>query len=294
MSHYYNRDTGLLLPSVQIKSGPNQGQWREATLADARKVNALVSVTTVLGMLAKPGLVKWQVEQGIKAASQLEWRDDDPMTGDLINLAYQKSQEYTRYTQDFGTATHWWLNHKLRAIPSTEIPPMIPGAEEIADGILEWLPANGYEFSLTEHRFVRPDLGYAGTVDLIGTHHGKPCLVDLKTQEPPLTPYPEYAYQLAGYDYALEPVYKETDIFSIDLANPHLVSINGKDIVEVIPRERISLIANRLVPGEVHQVLWVDKGSTIEATNARYNKIWLGLLQTWMDIHQYDPRSEPS
>ena len=254
MAHWYDHQ-GYLYGSVPMYS---KDGLRDFDLRDARKVHALASVTNVLGLLSKPGLVRWQVEQGIKAAIE------NP-AGDVHDL-YQKSQEYTRYTQDFGTATHWWLNKKLRAAETTEIPPMVPGAEEVADGILEWLIPNGYSFTLTEHRFARPDLGYAGTVDLIGSRYGTPCIVDIKTQEPPLTPYsPEYPLQLAGYD------------LGIGDASSH--------------RERISLIANRINPGEVHQHLWVDKGSTVAQTNQRYDRMWMALLETWFMVNQYDPRA---
>ena len=280
-SHWYDH-SGNLYGSVAMTT--KEG-FRDFSLSDARKVHALASVTNVLGLLSKPGLVRWQVEQGIEAALDAvgdRFLEDSSLIGttkaprfagplvasdpEAIQLIYQKSQEYTRYTQDFGTATHWWLNKKLRAAETTEIPPMVPGAEEVADGILDWLAPNGYSFALTEHRFARPDLGYAGTVDLVGEHYGVPCIVDIKTQEPPLTPYsPEYPLKLAGYD------------LGIGDASSH--------------RERISLIANRINPGEVHQHLWVDKGSTVEQTNQRYDRMWLALLEFWFMVNSYDPRA---
>src|SRR3990167_6389193 len=276
MAHWYDHQ-GYLYGSVPLSS---KDGLRDFDLRDARKVHALASVTNVLGLLSKPGLVRWQVEQGIKAAIE-------NTTGDVPGL-YQKSQEYTRYTQDFGTATHWWLNKKLRTAETTEIPPMVPGAEECADGILEWLAPNGYSFTLTEHRFARPDLGYAGTVDLVGEHYGVPCIVDIKTQEPPLTPYsPEYPLQLAGYDLGMGN--------AMDWAEdgPRVVmqSALDKGWQPSWERERISLIANRINPGEVHQHLWVDKGSTVEQTNQRYDRMWLALLEFWFMVNSYDPRA---
>lgn len=274
MSHWYNSE-GHLYGQVPMSS--KEG-YRDFNLSDARKVAALPSVTTILSLLSKPGLVRWQVEQGIKAALEMTTEFDPP----IIDI-YRKSEEYTRWTQDFGSAVHFYVNKKLRAIETLEIPPMIPGAEECADGLLAWCSDNNYEFSLTEHRFARTDLGYAGTIDLMGTRLGKPCMVDLKTQEPPLTPYLEHALQLAGYDYALEPA-----------RGPRLGSeawIEWIDTETELPRERISLIANRLNPGEVHQHLWVDKNSTVEQTNARYDKMFLLLRDFWFLSNGYDPRT---
>lgn len=294
---------------MELKVRP--GEWRDPDLRDARKVGALPSVTTILSLLDKPGLDKWRVTQGIKAAWDAGAEagfNQSGESGPNIPELLQKSEEYTRWTQDFGTATHWWINQKLKG--SDEIPPMMAGAEEVADGVLEWCAKEGYSLDHTEHRFVRPDLGWAGTVDLMGTVHGRPCIIDLKTQEPPLTPYLEHALQLAGYDYALRlPNQPECRICE-HLVTSHQVqygTLYSAPVVEdtncrvygcdcggwetkQLPRERISLIANRLNPGEVKEHIWVDKGSTVAETNARYDAIWLGLVNLWMMINKYDPR----
>ncbi len=246
MSHYYDRNTGQLLPMRELKVRP--GEYVEATLADARKVGALVSVTTVIDMLSKPGLTKWQVEQGITAART--WPELP------VEDLFIKSREYTQYTQDFGHATHWWVNTKLREFPSTELPPIVPGSEEVADRFVVWARANGFEWQRTEHRFLRPDLGYAGTVDLLGTYRGTPCIADLKTQSQPLTFHdPDYPVQLAGYAQgcALPP-----------------------------GTLRISLVADREEPGVVSMKQWAEP--------ERYDRIFNGLLETWMLVHKYDPR----
>lgn len=300
MSGRWYDHQGNLYGQVPTKAGG----WRDFDLRDARKVDALGSVTTILGILAKPGLVRWQVLEGIKAAYNFIPLGSDPVyetREEYYPYVYNLAQEYTHWTQSFGNATHWWLNKKLRAVETTEIPPMIAGSEECADGVLEWLNSNGYEFALTEHRFARQDLGYAGTVDLIGTRYGSPVICDLKTQEPPLTPYLDHALQLAGYDYAL----------NYNCTCSHVRSVHGRVIYgapgsniyffncqetkcdckefEHQPRERISLIANRLNPGEVKEHIWCDKDSTIEATNARYDQIWLGLVSLWQGLNQYVP-----
>lgn len=255
MSHWYSHD-GTLHAVVEYKDPKRAGQYRDMTFADARPLGYLPGVTTVLQILNRPGLNKWLVMQGIEAT--IEHPD---LT---VEELFLKSQEYVRWTADFGTAVHWWVSYKLRAIETLEIPPIIPGAEEVAQGLVDWFEPNGYEFTLTEHRFARPDLGYAGTADLLGTHYGVPCVVDVKTQEPPLTPHePDYPLQLAGYDSALE---------------------SGV-------RERISIIANRDKPGDVLQYLWVDKGSTVQDTNNRYDKLWLNLLELWFGLNLYDPRT---
>ena len=41
------------------------GKERNTNLRDARKLNLVPSVTTILDVAAKPGLVNWQINQGI-------------------------------------------------------------------------------------------------------------------------------------------------------------------------------------------------------------------------------------
>src|SRR6476469_5111583 len=74
-SHWYLRD-GQPFHEIAKKDGSGK---RAATLADARKVGALPSVTNVLGVLAKPGLDAWKIEQGIVAALTLPRGNDEPL-----------------------------------------------------------------------------------------------------------------------------------------------------------------------------------------------------------------------
>ena len=45
---------------------------RNTTLRDARQLNLVPSVTTILDVAAKPGLVNWLINQGIHAARTLD------------------------------------------------------------------------------------------------------------------------------------------------------------------------------------------------------------------------------
>ncbi len=259
MPHYYNRDTGQLLPMVELKVRP--GEYREPDLRDARKVNALVSVTTLISILAKPGLYPWQMEQVAKAAWDAPIHED---YAEWFSNVKRQAQEYTRYTQDNGNAIHYWIAKKLRAVETIEIPPLLAGTEEVADALVEWFPANGYEWEYVEHTFLRPDLGIASTADLVGTHWGKPCIGDTKSQNQPLTPYdPEHPLQLAGYSKGL----------------------NLPDDVE-----RVSFIVDRDAPGVVLANLWKDRDKTIAETNARYNRMFEYLTEFWFLSNKYDPR----
>ncbi len=211
----------------------------------------------MLNLLSKPGLTAWQMDQVAKAA----WENWQPLpdgvdTGAWVRETVQKSQEYVHWTADFGTAVHAWVHSKLTGKPLT-LPPLMPKSEEAADYLVEWLPANGFEITKTEHHFVNQQLGWGGTCDFIGTHYGEPFIGDLKTQSDPLSFYdPEHPLQLAGYSLGL------------GLA---------PDI------KRISIILNRDEFAVKHKV-WGD--------NSRYDEAFMGLAQLWMLLSKYDPRAE--
>ncbi len=246
--HWYDRITGDLYGPVPTKTG----ELRDFDMRDARKVLALSGVTGILNILSKPGLVKWQVMQGIKAAAQYDWIMI-PNPKDL-EAVFSESKEYVHFTQDFGDATHKWVHSKLTGKPMT-LPPLIPKSEEAADYLVEWLAANGFEITETEHHFVNQQLGWGGTCDLQGTHYGDPFIGDIKTQSDPLSFYdPEHPLQLAGYSLGLGLV---------------------PDI------KRISIILNR-DEFAVKQKLWTE--------NARYDEAFMGLAQLWMLLNKYDPR----
>ena len=83
-SHWYLQDGR---PFHEIANASGTGN-RPVTLRDARKVLAFPSVTNVLGVLAKPGLDAWKIEQGIMAALD-------------SGLAPVPSATFTRSTFDF-------------------------------------------------------------------------------------------------------------------------------------------------------------------------------------------------
>lgn len=267
MSHWYDA-AGILHEFVPYKD-PKRTGFRDANLSDAREHGWFPSVTTVLQLLAKPGLVRWQVEQGIKAAWQVAaggLLPNNLTLEEAVSQTYYKSEEYRDYAANFGTAVHFYVNRTLAGRNILEIPPMFPGAEEVADGLIQWFSEQSFEWKYTEKHFANSQLGVAGSMDLAGfrTQAQFPAMGDIKTQEEPLTPHsPEYPLQLSGY--------------CLGMGLP-------------IETERWSFIANRTKPGEVKGYLWQDKDSTVEETNRRYDAMFMQLLELWFMLNRYDPR----
>src|SRR6478752_3695799 len=100
-SHWYLRD-GRPYHEIAKKDGSGN---RPVTLADARKVLALPSVTNILNVLAKPGLDAWKIEQGIMAALTLPRRADEPLDTFARRVVVDMGEQVDR-AADFGTAIH--------------------------------------------------------------------------------------------------------------------------------------------------------------------------------------------
>jgi len=71
-THWYTRE-GVPMYTVEAKNG-NQ---RPTTLRDARALDLVPSVTTVLNVAAKPGLEAWKQRQLLLAALTLPRSEDE-------------------------------------------------------------------------------------------------------------------------------------------------------------------------------------------------------------------------
>jgi hypothetical protein len=88
-------------PRYTIK-GAN-GRERNTTLADARKLQLVPSVTTIIRMAAAPALEKWKRDQVLLAALTLPRRDGEP-EADWLRRVEQDSQEQGKQAAERGTA----------------------------------------------------------------------------------------------------------------------------------------------------------------------------------------------
>ena len=100
-SHWYLRD-GRAFHEIAKRDGSGN---RPVTLADARKVMALPSVTNVLGVLAKPGLDAWKIEQGIMAALTLPRLGEEPLDVFAHRVVADMGEQVEK-AADFGSAIH--------------------------------------------------------------------------------------------------------------------------------------------------------------------------------------------
>ena len=170
-SHWYNKQ-GEACFEVPRASG---GGMRPTTLADARKLGLLPSVTTLLGIIDKPQLVDWKVKQAIQACF------DNRPTGTLeeyTKAMQAKSEEQVGDAADLGTAIHAALEAAFagETYDSALAPYVMPTLAKVSQAGIK----------LVEHelRLVNQIVGYAGTTDAVMVDgSGRHGILDFKSRK---------------------------------------------------------------------------------------------------------------
>lgn len=192
--HWYTRE-GAPAYEVLAKSG----QPRATTLADARKIGLVPSVTTVLAVLAKPALESWKVRQGILAALTLGREPGEPDDAYLARVMAD-SQQQAKDAAAEGTRIHDAIEADFqgrRFDPRYEPHVAAVHAElrALFPGVTDWV---------AERSFASP-LGFGGKVDLHSPSTG--ITVDHKGKDGDFSDGKRLAYdqhyQLAPYNRGL-------------------------------------------------------------------------------------------
>lgn len=242
-AHWYHRD-GSSCHTVIAKT---TGLPRQTTVADARKLNLIPSVTNVLGMKAKPALNTWLQDNAILAALATPQKPGESEP-DWHSRIAEESNRIGKDAAEWGTLIH-------AQIESFATTGAFDGTGEIlqyVEGYERWHRENVEQVIAAEQSVVG-DIGYAGRLDLhamlIG---GRRAVIDAKSQKlkgkPKANFYLEWSMQLAAYADCLrepgEPL-------------PMLVSV-------IIPSD---------VPGPVQVKVWENGEEALKAFHACF-ELW--------------------
>ncbi len=186
-NHWYTRD-GVPMYTVEAAKG---GQ-RNTTLRDARKLNLVPSVTTILNVAAKPGLTQWLQKQVLLAALTLPRMRDEP-EDEFIARIIDDSKEQGRAAADAGTEIHASIQGFYEGQPVTRHQEHITGCTRAISDVF------GLHGWIAERAFGH-ELGFGGKVDL---HSPQGVVIDIKTKEftdpEKVDAYDEHLMQLAAY-----------------------------------------------------------------------------------------------
>ena len=188
-NHWYTR-AGTACYEVPYKD-PSKGM-RSTTLADARKLNLLPSVTTITKVLAAPSLIEWLRREAAIAVATTPRRPDEPLD-DFVERCLSVDAEATAdAAKQLGTDIHDGLESLFSG---REYNPTLAGFIRPAAAVVN---ASGRVVS-TEAILVGDS--YAGKTDCI-TKGNWITVWDFKTtgaKKLPTKSYPEHRIQLAAY-----------------------------------------------------------------------------------------------
>ena len=188
-NHWYTRD-GVPQYTVEAKKG---GQ-RNTTLRDARVMNLVPSVTTVLNVAAKPALTAWLQQQVLLAALTLPRRPDEPEK-EYIDRIIKDSKEQGRSAADAGTDIHASIQGHYEGKSTGKHNESVQACD-IA--ITKYFGAQRW---VSERSFAH-EIGFGGKCDLF-SGEGDGIVADIKTKEfsdpAKVDGYDEHLMQLAAY-----------------------------------------------------------------------------------------------
>ena len=213
--HWYDRD-GKPAYSVIAKNG----EPRPTTLRDARKLNLVPSVTTILSCASKPALEAWKLNQMMLACLTLPKVDGETEEA-FIGRIVKDSKEQAKMAAERGTTIHGALESFYEGIYLADFMDYQIGVDtsiQNSFGTPEWS---------VEKSFCH-ELGFGGKVDL-HSKSGNGIVIDFKTKEfkDPSTvdAYDEHLMQLCAYRVGLGiPNARCANVF-VSVTDPGLVKI---------------------------------------------------------------------
>ena len=193
-SHWYTREGE---PMHRIMKADGSGD-RATTITDARRLGLLPSVTSIIGILAKPALETWKMNQ--VALATLRTPKDGAETEDYWCRRVQDAAfEQVEDAADTGTKVHAALEAAVAGEPYD-----VDAWGVYVKPVLDLIAREGLTVTAREKRIVNTGHGFAGTTDLLFTYGDEqPGILDYKTKKTKpgekVTAYDEHRLQLAAY-----------------------------------------------------------------------------------------------
>lgn len=198
-THWYDRDGK---PVHVVPRADGQGT-RPTRITDAMKLGLFRSVTNVVSILAKPGLVNWQIEQGIVSALTLPRRDGEN-EHDFAKRVLADSEAQSLDAADSGVRIHDLVSEHLMDGTMAQD----PKERALMQGFYDWVKVNVARTIFSEKVVLNRAHCYAGQLDaFVLLMNGSYAILDIKSQvmgldkdgAPKPTFYPEWPLQLAAY-----------------------------------------------------------------------------------------------
>jgi hypothetical protein len=189
-NHWYTREG---VPQYTVPS-KKDGSPRNTTLRDARTMNLVPSVTTILNVAAKPALTAWLQQQVLLAALTLPRRPDEPEK-EYVERIISDSKEQGRSAADAGTDIHASIQGFYEDRPTGK-------HQQSVDACSRAIKEHFGEAAWISERSFAHEAGFGGKCDLFCAGPLS-AVVDIKTKEftdpAKVEGYDEHLMQLAAY-----------------------------------------------------------------------------------------------
>jgi CRISPR/Cas system-associated exonuclease Cas4 (RecB family) len=169
--------------------------------------NTVYGVTSIVGVLDKPALLYWAVNQTIlflSGALKPGIILDEVQIKEVLDQAKMAHRVKKDKSADLGTMIHEWLEKYIKARIAKGVLPELPVNVEMRkaiDSFFQWAKDNKVALISAERKIYSDKYGYAGTLDLEAIVNGKRTIIDFKTSN---AIYDEYFIQASAYLMALE------------------------------------------------------------------------------------------
>ena len=192
-SHWYRSDG---TPVHRLPTADGRGE-RPTTLRDAKRLGLYPSVTSILGVLAKPGLEKWKLDQVALATLRTPKQAEESLDY-WCNRVRNAAFEQVEQAADLGTMIHGALEAAMAGEPYD------PELRVYVQPVLEWKEKTGIQIVDREIRLVNKAEGFAGTADVLFRYGQQGIgILDYKTRKTKagevVAAYDNQAMQLAAY-----------------------------------------------------------------------------------------------
>jgi hypothetical protein len=170
-------------------------------------------VTTITGQLAKPALIHWAWRLGLEGR---DYRDERAKAADAGTLGHALAEAYI-------------TNGPPPSLDGLSLD-VVRGGKERFQEFQTWLQGNAFFPLEAEVAIVDAELRFGGRIDVVGTLHGEPGLLDLKSR----TLYKEQVIQVAAYRYLWNKAHPDLKLRSVHIVGMtdgfHHHRISEKDL----------------------------------------------------------------
>ncbi len=184
--HWYDKEGKPQYTYTNSKGGTSN-----TTLREAKKFGYVPSVTTVIKILAAPGLEKWKMNEMMEAAATEPWLETDTDATWIAKVTEQSKRKATEAAER-GTLAHGQIEKFLLGEPYEDV--------EMVERVKEAMSSNSIDITKghAEKSFAHP-MGYGGKIDNFGDSWVLDFKTKAKIEDDKKLVYDEHYMQLAAY-----------------------------------------------------------------------------------------------